>query len=71
MLTIIELENGSQESSNYIAKNIRRAVHGCSNNNTQACQHLANICVLQNYRVERLSACTEFIKITHSMLYKR
>ncbi|KAL3995461.1 Meckelin (Transmembrane protein 67) family protein [Acanthocheilonema viteae] len=71
MLTMIELEDGSQESSNYIAKNIKRAVKGCSNNNTHACQHLANICVLQNYRIEQFSACTELEKIANSMLYKR
>uniref|UniRef100_A0A0R3RLE1 Meckelin n=1 Tax=Elaeophora elaphi TaxID=1147741 RepID=A0A0R3RLE1_9BILA len=70
-LTMIELENGSQESSNYIAKHIRRATEGCTNNNTQACQHLANICVLQNYRIGQFSACTEFNKIDHSILYKR
>ncbi|VDO50017.1 unnamed protein product, partial [Onchocerca flexuosa] len=69
MLIMIELENGSQESSNYIAKNIKRVIQGCKNNNMQACQHLANICVLQNYRIEELSACTEFEKIAKSMHY--
>ncbi|VIO94856.1 MGC26979 protein, putative [Brugia malayi] len=71
MFVMIELENGSQESSTYIAKNIRRATKGCSNGNTQACQHLANICVLQNYRMQTASACTEFEKIANSMIYKR
>ncbi|VDM96302.1 unnamed protein product, partial [Onchocerca ochengi] len=71
MLIMIELENGSQENSNYIAKNIKRVIQGCMNNNMQACQHLANICVLQNYRVEELSACTEFEKIANSKHYRR
>ncbi|EFO12564.2 hypothetical protein LOAG_15968, partial [Loa loa] len=71
MLVMIELENGSQESSTYIARNIRKVAQGCSNYNPQACQHLANICVLQNYRTEQLSACTELEKITNSLLYKR
>lgn len=71
MLTMIELENGSWESSIYISRNIRKAALSCSNNNTQACQHLANICVLQNYRTEQFSACTEFEKIANSMPFKR
>ncbi|VDK88425.1 unnamed protein product [Litomosoides sigmodontis] len=71
MLARIEFENGSQESSSYIARNIRKAVQGCYSNSTQACQHLANICVLQNYRTDKPSACTEFEKIANSMLYKR
>ncbi|CAG9536684.1 unnamed protein product [Cercopithifilaria johnstoni] len=71
LLTMIELENGSQENSIYIAKNIGKAIYGCNNNNTEACQHLANICVLQNYRTEQSSACTEFKKIANSMFYKR
>lgn len=70
MLTIIETESGSKEISRYIAKNIRRAITGCSSNNPQACQHLANICVLQNYRTKQSSACTEFQKIVNSILYK-
>lgn len=69
--SMIELENGSQESSIYIAKNIRRTEHACSNNNAEACQHLANMCVLQNYRSESPSACTQFEKIINANPYKQ
>lgn len=68
---MIELSNGLQTVSSYISKNIRRVENACAKGNTLSCQHLANMCVLQNYQDERPSACTLFKNIAKNYEYKR
>ncbi|VDM99923.1 unnamed protein product, partial [Thelazia callipaeda] len=69
-ISIIELESGSERRSKYIAMSIGNVVQNCLHGHSQACQHLANLCVLQNYRIQQLSTCTEFQKLFPSNAHK-
>ena len=68
-LYTIELENGKQMESAYIRENVRVAAEKCTLGDEESCQHLANMCVLQNHNREGTTACTLFESIDNTRRY--
>uniref|UniRef100_A0AC35GPG2 Meckelin n=2 Tax=Panagrolaimus sp. PS1159 TaxID=55785 RepID=A0AC35GPG2_9BILA len=54
---IINLENGESFRSKYIIENLRFAESQCQSGESKECQHLANMCVLQNFDQSPDGAC--------------
>lgn len=56
-LGVITLENNQLFRSNYILENLAFAEAQCRSGESKECQHLANMCVLQNFDTSADGAC--------------
>uniref|UniRef100_A0A158R5Z1 Meckelin n=1 Tax=Syphacia muris TaxID=451379 RepID=A0A158R5Z1_9BILA len=62
----VELENNRKFESTYLRKNLWRSEKRCRLGDQTECQHLANMCVLQNYKRDGVTSCTLFESIYNS-----